>query len=147
MEILIDHNKKFHKNQTFILGNSHENPQNLCLYPLLRSIITCYILLFYQCTHYYCRSITCQENDFLSILCPYRIASDRDMTMADKLMYIPNDDTQNYLFCILQLIVERLDTQLKFNKSLPKFLSQQLEHYYKTLGTSVINSLKSPPSL
>ena len=26
--------------------------------------------------------------------------------MADKLMYIPNDDTQNYFFCRLQLDVE-----------------------------------------
>ena len=30
--------------------------------------------------------------------------------MADKLMYIPNADTQNYPFCRLQLVV---DTQLK----------------------------------
>ena len=26
--------------------------------------------------------------------------------MADKLMYISNDDTQNYTFCRLQLVVE-----------------------------------------
>ena len=32
--------------------------------------------------------------------------------MADKVMYIPNDDTQNYPFCRLQLVVETLDTQL-----------------------------------
>ena len=32
--------------------------------------------------------------------------------MADKLNYIPNDDTLNYPFCRLQLVVERLDTQL-----------------------------------
>ena len=25
--------------------------------------------------------------------------------MADKFMYIPNDDTQNYPFCIFQLLV------------------------------------------
>ena len=25
--------------------------------------------------------------------------------MADKLMYIPNDDTKNYLFCRLKLVV------------------------------------------
>ena len=32
-----------------------------------------------------------------------------DKTMADKLMYIPNmDETQNYPFCRLQLVVERL---------------------------------------
>ena len=27
----------------------------------------------------------------------------RDKTMADKQLYIPNDDAQNYLFCRLQL--------------------------------------------
>ena len=26
--------------------------------------------------------------------------------MTDKLMYIPNEDTQNYPFCRLQLVVE-----------------------------------------
>ena len=26
--------------------------------------------------------------------------------MADKLMYIPDDDTQNYPFCRLQLVIE-----------------------------------------
>ena len=31
---------------------------------------------------------------------------ERDKTMVDKLMYIPNDDIQNYLFCILRLVVE-----------------------------------------
>ena len=30
----------------------------------------------------------------------------RDKTMADDLMFIPNDDTQNYPFCVLQLEVE-----------------------------------------
>ena len=34
--------------------------------------------------------------------------------MADKLMYIPNDDTHNYPFCRLKLLVETLDFQ--FNK-------------------------------
>ena len=29
----------------------------------------------------------------------------RDKTMADKLIYIPHDDTQNYQFCRLQLVV------------------------------------------
>ena len=44
--------------------------------------------------------------------------------MPDKLMYIPNDDTQNYLFCKLQLVVlKRLDTHsmnqtIKIGKSL-----------------------------
>ena len=30
----------------------------------------------------------------------------RDMAMTDKLMYIPNYDTQNYHFCKLKLVVE-----------------------------------------
>ena len=30
----------------------------------------------------------------------------RDKTMADKLLYTPNDDTQKYPFCRLQLVVE-----------------------------------------
>ena len=31
----------------------------------------------------------------------------RDETLADKLMYIPNDDeTQNYPFCRLKLVVD-----------------------------------------
>ena len=36
----------------------------------------------------------------------------RDETMADKLMYIPSDDTKNYPFCRFQLEVERLNTQI-----------------------------------
>ena len=34
------------------------------------------------------------------------ISSDRDKLMADKSMNIPNDDTQNYPFYRLQLVVE-----------------------------------------
>ena len=37
----------------------------------------------------------------------------RDKTMADKLMYIPNDDTNNYPFCRLKLLVQSLDTHVK----------------------------------
>ena len=44
--------------------------------------------------------------------------------MTDKLVYIPNDDTQNYPLCRLQLVVEetfghlsKLTNQSKFNKS------------------------------
>ena len=43
--------------------------------------------------------------------------------MADKLMYIANDDTQNCPFCRLQLVVEtfgnstKWTNQWKFNKS------------------------------
>ena len=31
-------------------------------------------------------------------------------TMADKFMFIPNDEIQNYSFCRLQLVVKRSDT-------------------------------------
>ena len=43
--------------------------------------------------------------------------------MTDKFVYIPNDDTQNYPLCRLQLVVEtfghssKLTNQSKFNKS------------------------------
>ena len=43
--------------------------------------------------------------------------------MVNKLIYIPNNDTHNYPFCRLQLVVEtfgyltKLNKQLKFNKS------------------------------
>ena len=50
--------------------------------------------------------------------------------------------------------LKRLGTELneltnkKFNKSKPKLLNQQIRKcYYKTLGTSVINSPMSPPFL
>ena len=33
--------------------------------------------------------------------------------MADNLIYIPNDDTQNHPFCRLQSVGKTLDTQLK----------------------------------
>ena len=32
--------------------------------------------------------------------------------MTDKLMNIPNDDTQSYPFCRLQLVDETFDTQI-----------------------------------
>ncbi len=32
--------------------------------------------------------------------------------MTDQLMYNPDDNTQHYPFCILQLWLKRLDTQL-----------------------------------
>ena len=32
--------------------------------------------------------------------------------MADKLMYIPYNDTQNYSFCWLQLVVKQFDIQI-----------------------------------
>ena len=45
--------------------------------------------------------------------------------MADKLMYIPNDNTENYLFCRLQSAVETFG-------HLTWWTNQ-----FKTLGTSV----------
>ena len=38
----------------------------------------------------------------------------RDKTMADKFMYIPNDDTQNYPFRRLQLVVETFRHSTKY---------------------------------
>ena len=61
--------------------------------------------------------------------------------MADKLLYIPNNDTQNYLLCRLQIVVE---TNEPTNKK--KFLSLQScwDNEQEKLGTSVINSSLSP---
>ena len=74
--------------------------------------------------------------------------------MADKLMYIPIDDSKNFPFSKLQLVVKMFEhsteriNKSKFNKSPRFFLSQRLrKHYYNTLGTSVINSSLSPNSL
>ena len=40
-----------------------------------------------------------------AILCKISQGS-KGMTMANKLMYIPNDDTQKYPFCRLKSVVE-----------------------------------------
>ena len=53
----------------------------------------------------------------------------RDKTMANKLMYIPNEDTQDCPFLYITISCWIVWTQ--FNKSW---------RYYKTLGTSVIKS-------
>ena len=37
--------------------------------------------------------------------------------MADKLKYITNDDTQNYNFCRLHLVIETFGNQSKFTKN------------------------------
>ena len=73
--------------------------------------------------------------------------------MANNLMYIPNDDTQNYHICRLQLLVKMFGhstfrtKQSKFNNKSPKLSSQLIrKSYYKTLGTKVINSPMSPHS-
>ena len=67
--------------------------------------------------------------------------------MADKLMYIPNDDTQKYPFCRLEL--NYLSTQLKklTNQNFKKVPKVVRLTNMKTLGTSVINSPLSPLSL
>ena len=42
----------------------------------------------------------------------------REKTMADKLIYIPNEDTQNYPFCRLLLVVEtQLNEPTKHNSN------------------------------
>ena len=48
----------------------------------------------------------------------------RDKTIADKLMYIPNADTQNYPCCRLQLVVETHQHPTKWANQLkvPKVL-------------------------
>ena len=72
--------------------------------------------------------------------------------MADKLIDIPIDDTQNYPSA--QLVFETLDTQLfkptnQNSLRVPKVVkpTNKKKHYHKTMRTSVINSPLSPPSL
>ena len=61
--------------------------------------------------------------------------------MGDKLMYISNNEIQNYPFYILKLVVKTFElywtNQLKFNKVSKLVNQQQRKRYYKTLGTSV----------
>ena len=58
------------------------------------------------------------------------------------MVYIPNDDAQNYPFSRLKLVVKRLHTQLnnptnQNSLQSPKFLSERIRKlYYKTLGTT-----------
>ncbi len=73
--------------------------------------------------------------------------------MADKLMLFPNNNTQNCPFCISQLLVETLDTQLnkptnQNSLKVPNVVKPtNKKRYYKTLETSVINSPLAPLSL
>ncbi len=57
---------------------------------------------------------------------------------GDKLMNIPNDDTQNYPYCRIQLVDTQLDEPSKLiQRKSQKLLSQPMRKcYYKTLGTS-----------
>ena len=41
------------------------------------------------------------------------LKTSRDKTMADKLMYIPNDDIQNYPSCRLQFVVETFEYKIQ----------------------------------
>ena len=61
--------------------------------------------------------------------------------MADKLMYIPNNDTQNYPFCRLQFLFKQLDTQIdeptnqKSLNLLRGYISQQTKFHIVTAHT------------
>ena len=66
--------------------------------------------------------------------------------MADKLIYIPNDDTQYFPLCRYK---KRLDTQTNKNSiNVPKVVKPTNKNcYYKSMETSVINSPMSLHSL
>ena len=69
--------------------------------------------------------------------------------MIDKLMYIPDDDTQIAPSVENNLWLKRQDTQLNNPiNQINKLLSQRItKRYCKTFGTSVINIPMSPPAL
>ena len=60
--------------------------------------------------------------------------------MANRLMYIPNDATQNYLFCRLELVVETFGHLTLWTKKTnrikaPKFIKQtNKKTLFKNLG-------------
>ena len=59
--------------------------------------------------------------------------------MADKWMYIPNDDTQNYPLCRIQLVGETFkhSTQWNNQSKFPKVVKpMNKKTLYKTLGTN-----------
>ena len=65
--------------------------------------------------------------------------------MADKIMYIPNDykitPSVDYNFKL-----KRFDNLISQSIKISHFLGQRIrKRYYNILGTSVINSLISPP--
>ena len=64
-------------------------------------------------------------------------------------LYIPNNGTQNYHYCRLQLVVDtQINEATKQNPiKVPKVVKHIRNRYYKTLGTSVIKSPRSPPFL
>ena len=66
--------------------------------------------------------------------------------MSYKLMYAPNDDTQNSpVDYISSWNVWTFNIYELTNQKSPKLLTQRIRKlYYKTLGTSVLNSPMSP---
>ena len=76
-------------------------------------------------------------------LAPYLFISGfkRDKTMADKSMYIPNNNTQNYPLLVETFEISTwLTNQSKFT-TFPNLLNWRIrKRYCKTLGTSLINS-------
>ena len=69
--------------------------------------------------------------------------------MAIKLMYIPNNNPKNTQSVGQNQGLKRLNKQLNVtNQSKIRKRPQQIsQRYHKTLGTSVMNSPMSPPSL
>ena len=69
--------------------------------------------------------------------------------MAQKLMYIPNDDIENYPFCRLQSWFKTFQPTNQNSMKVPKVVKpiNKKKGYYKTLGAVVINSLMSTPCL
>ena len=61
--------------------------------------------------------------DFILVLFTIKTGILRDKTIADKLMYIPSNDTQNYPFCRLQLVVETFNEPTNQNSiKVPKVI-------------------------
>ena len=50
--------------------------------------------------------------------------------MDDKLMHIPNDDTQNYPFCRLKLVVQTNNNLVKVPKVVKPTNKKTLDHLY-----------------
>ncbi len=84
------------------------------------------------------------------IYCPLplpNLCKRQDKTIANRLVYIPNNDTQHYLFCRFKLVYTQLNKASKKITQVPKFVRPTNKKLLLTLGTSVINSPLSPISL
>ena len=64
--------------------------------------------------------------------------------MADKLIYLSNDDTQNYPFFRLQLVVKTIGHLTQWINQSKLLVRLIRKRYYKTLGTSVKKQLNVP---